>query len=33
MSKKSINTGNIMLYIINEYNWVERLQTLPFSLD
>ena len=33
MSKKSINTGNIMLYIIKDKNRVARLQPLPFLRD
>lgn len=32
MSKKSINTGNIMLYIIKDKNRVKRLQPLPLTL-
>ena len=33
MSKKSINTGNIMLYIIKEKIRIAGLKPLPFSLD
>ena len=33
MSKKSINTGNIMLYIIKEKNRVARLKPTLILLD